>query len=534
MKVNYREKIKYNTDSEKHFINNTENPNSVCMAANIIICMVNFASLFVYNNVPPATDLTGRYAMTLYQDLSERLKEHIELGFYKPGDKLPSVRQLSQEHGVSISTVQEAYRQLEQEILVEARPKSGYFVVQKQRIDNLPSISRPPQRPLEVSQWEEVFNLLMIRDNANGVQLQHAMPDMTASTLKPLLKTLADLTKQNPALGLGYGDLRGSEELRTQLCRLAGASGCQLHPDDLVVTSGCQEALSVCLRAVTEPNDIIAIESPSFYGSMQAIKAANLKAMEIPTHPETGISLEALELALDQWPIKAILVTPTCNNPLGYTMSDDKKERLYRLAQSYDIAIIEDDIYGDIAYQFPRPRSIKSFDEDGRVLLCSSFSKTVAPGIRVGWIAPGRYRDKVTHIKYVSSSMCPTLPQLAIAKFIRLGGYDKHIRTMRQRYEKQRGHMLAAIKRYFPSNTRVSFPDGGFILWVELDKDIDSMKLVEQCRLEGVGFAPGPLFSATGKYRHCFRINFSEQGMEQREAAIKTLAQVLLKFQPVN
>ena len=464
--------------------------------------------------------------MTLYQKLAKRLREHIQHGFYKAGDKLPSVRQLAQEHNVSISTVQEAYRQLEQDQLVEAKPKSGYFVCQPKK-DNLPSTSRPPQRPLEVSQWEEVLNMLMIRGSLKGVQLQHAMPDMKAPTLKPLLKTLSDLSKQKPELGLSYADIRGAEELRSQLCRLAVASGCQLHPDDLVVTSGCQEAISVCLRAVTEPGDIIAIESPSFYGSMQAIKAANLKAMEIPTHPETGMSIEALELALDQWPIKAIFVTPTCNNPMGYTMPEERKEQLYKLAQNYDIAIIEDDIYGDISYQFPRPKTIKSFDTDGRVLLCSSFSKSIAPGIRVGWIAPGRYRDKVTHVKYVSSSMCPVFPQLAIAKFIRQGGYNKHIRQMRHNYEPQRDHLLKVIKAHFPSDTRVSFPDGSFILWVELNPKVDSMELVEKCRKEGVGFAPGPLFSATGKYRNCFRLNFSEQNTERREAAIKTLARII-------
>ena len=469
--------------------------------------------------------------MTLYQKLAKRLREHIQHDFYKQGDKLPSVRQLAQEHGVSISTVQEAYRQLEQDQLVEAKPKSGYFVCLRKK-DNLPSISRPPQRPLEVSQWEEVLNMLMNRGNKNGVQLQHAMPDMTTLTLKPLLKTLSDLTKHKPELGLGYGDVRGSEELREQLCRLTVASGCQLHPDDLVVTSGCQEALAVCLRAVSDPGDIVAIESPSFYGSMQAIKAANLKAMEIPTHPETGISLEALELALDQWPIKAIFVTPTCNNPMGYTMPEDRKEQLYKLAQSYDISIIEDDIYGDISFQFPRPKTIKSFDTDGRVLLCSSFSKSIAPGLRVGWIAPGRYRDKVTHIKYVSSSMCPVFPQLAIAKFIRQGGYRKHIQQMRQNYEQQRDHLLQVIKIHFPSDTRVSFPDGSFILWVELNSSIDSIKLVERCREVGVDFAPGPLFSATGKFRNSFRLNYSEKTMEKRENAIKTLAKIIRKLHP--
>ena len=470
--------------------------------------------------------------MSLYAELADRLREHIEHGFYKPGDKLPSVRQLATEHGVSISTVQEAYRTLETERLVEAKPKSGYFVPSQSHNDNLPHTSRPPQRPLDVSQWEQVLNLLSNRPANTRIQLQHAAPDMTVSTLTPLLKSLSDLHRQHPDWGLGYGDIRGHIELREQLSRLAVASGCQLHHDDVVVTSGCQEALSVCLRAVSAPGDIIAIESPCFYGAMQAIKAANLKALEIPTHPEHGISLEALQLALDQWPIKAILVTPTANNPLGYVMPEDKKQALYKLAQEYDIAIIEDDIYGDLTYEFPRPRAIKAFDEDGRVLLCSSFSKTVAPGMRVGWIAAGRYRDQVTHIKYVSSSMCPALSQIALAKFLRLGGYDRHIRKIRNTYATSRDQLLQAIKIHLPNATRVTCPAGGFVLWVEFPPEVDTTKLTEQAQEHGVAIASGSLFSATGKYRSCCRLNYSDQTAELRTEGIKIIAQLIRAEHP--
>lgn len=472
--------------------------------------------------------------MKLYEKLAATLREHIQQGLFQEGEKLPSVRQLSAQHEVSISTVQEAYRHLEMEDLVLAKAKSGYFVIAKSPVNKLPQTSCPPQRPLDVSQWEEVLRLLLTKDS-NAVQLQHAMPIMDTPSLKPLLKKISDLTRYHTHLSLPYGDIRGAFELREQIVRLALASGCQLHPDDLVVTSGCQEALSVCLRAVTEPGDIVAIESPSFYGSIQAIKAANLKAMEIPTHAETGLSLEALELALDQWPIKSILLTPTCNNPMGYSMPEAHKKRLYQLAQSYDIAIIEDDIYGDISYQYPRPRTIKSFDEDGRVLLCSAFSKSLAPGLRVGWIAPGRYRDKVTHIKYVSSSMCPTLPQLAIADFIQSGGYDRHLRRLHLQYKQNRDQLIKALNKYFPAQTCISFPKGGYILWVELPKQIDVVKLAQQSREAGVNIAAGPLFSATGKYRNCMRLNFSEQDSETREDAIRKLAYLINKqLDPVN
>ena len=464
--------------------------------------------------------------MKLYEKLAETLREHIQQGLFQAGDKLPSVRQLSAEHGVSISTVQEAYRHLEMESLVEARAKSGYFAMANTPSYKLPETSRPPQRPSDVSQWQEVLDLLLSTEEKvqGAIQLQHAMPIMDTPSLKPLLKKMVDLTRHNPQLSLPYGDVRGTPVLRKQIAKLAQASGCQLHPDDLVVTSGCQEALSVCLRAITEPGDIVAIESPSFYGSMQAIKGSNLKVMEIPTNPETGLSLEALELALDQWPIKAILLTPTCNNPMGYIMPEANKKRLYQLAQGYDIAIIEDDIYGDIAYQYPRPKTIKSFDEDGRVLLCSAFSKTLAPGLRVGWIAPGRYRDKVTHIKYVSSSMCPTLPQLAIADFIQSGGYDRHLRRVRLEYKQGRDSLIKALNKYFPADTCISFPEGGYLLWVELPKQLDAVKLARQSREVGINIAAGPIFSATGKYRHCMRLNFSEQDANSREDGIRKLA----------
>lgn len=465
--------------------------------------------------------------MSRYLHLASRLKEHIQMGYFVAGAKLPSVRQLAAEHGVSISTVQEAYRVLEQEGLVDAKAKSGYFVARaKERIAR-PKESKPPQRPMDVSLWEDVLAMLMGHGINACCEFQHAMPDMASSTLKPLLKNIYELNRHRPQDGMSYGHVQGEIGLREQLARLTATAGCQMDAEDFVVTSGCQEALSVCLRAVAKSGDVIAVESPGFYGAMQAIKAANLKALEIPTNSRDGMSIEALKLAIDQWPVKAILVTPTVNNPQGYVMPLRKKEALYQLAREYDIALIEDDIYGDIAFEYPRPKTIKSFDQDGRVLLCSSFSKTLAPGFRVGWIAPGRYRDKVTHIKYVSSSMCPTLPQLAIGNFIRQGGYDRHLRTMRQSYRKARDAMLKSIEQHFPAHTRVSFPEGGFILWVELPEQYDATKLAELAKQQGIILAPGQMFSATGKYRNCLRFNYIDRDLTTRLQSVATLGNIL-------
>lgn len=459
--------------------------------------------------------------MKLYEQLGQEIATRIDQGYYQTGDKLPSIRAMSEEHGVSISTVQEAYRQLEDSGLVESRPKSGYYVLGKSNMPKLPDISRPLQRPLDVTQWELVMELLCSHEKKDQVSLGVGVPDMTSSTLKPLGKIQADIAKRGMGDILGYDALRGTEEIRLQIARLSVDSGCRLHPDDIVVTTGCQEALSCAMRVLTKPGDIVAVDSPSFYGSMQSIEALGLKAMEIPTHPETGVSLEALELALEQWPIKVLQVIPICNNPLGYSMPDERKKALYQLAQRYDLTIIEDDIYGDLYYQYPRPRTLKSYDTDGRVLLCSSFTKTIAPGLRLGWIVPGRYGDLVMHMKYVSTASTARLPQLAVAEFIAQGGYERHLRKMRQQYKQGRDRMIEWVERYFPKGVRVSYPQGSFLLWVEFPEGLDSVELNRRLNLEGVTVAPGVLFSASGKYRNCIRLNYAKKPTREIEEAVK-------------
>ncbi|MCX7080593.1 MAG: PLP-dependent aminotransferase family protein, partial [Pseudomonas sp.] len=307
--------------------------------------------------------------MTLYVNLAELLGTRIEQGFYRPGDRLPSVRALSVEHGVSLSTVQQAYRMLEDSGLATPKPKSGYFVPVGRELPALPAVGRPAQRPVEISQWDQVLELIRAVPRKDVVQLGRGMPDITTPTMKPLLRGLARISRRQDMPGLYYDNIYGTLELREQLARLLLDSGCQLGASDLVITTGCHEALSTSIRATCEQGDIVAVDSPSFHGAMQTLKGLGMKALEIPTDPLTGISLDALELALEQWPIKAIQLTPNCNNPLGYIMPESRKRALLTLAQRFDVAIIEDDVYGELAYTYPRPRTIKSFDEDGRVLL---------------------------------------------------------------------------------------------------------------------------------------------------------------------
>jgi len=468
--------------------------------------------------------------MTLYVNLAELLGTRIEQGFYRPGDRLPSVRALSVEHGVSLSTVQQAYRVLEDNGLATPKPKSGYFVPVGRELPELPAIGRPAQRPVDISQWDQVLELIRAVPRKDVVQLGRGMPDITTPTMKPLLRNLARISRRQDMPGLYYDNIHGTLELREQIARLMLDSGSQLSASDLVVTTGCHEALSTSIRAICAPGDIVAVDSPSFHGAMQTLKGLGMKALEIPTDPISGISLDALELALEQWPIKVIQLTPNCNNPLGYIMPESRKRALLTLAQRFDVAIIEDDVYGELAYTYPRPRTIKSFDEDGRVLLCSSFSKTLAPGLRIGWVAPGRYLERVLHMKYISTGSTAPQPQIAIAEFLKAGHFEPHLRRMRTQYQRNRDVMIDWVTRYFPLGTRASRPQGSFMLWVELPESFDTLKLNRALHDQGVQIAVGSIFSASGKYRNCLRMNYAAKPTPQIEEAVRKVGALAIKL----
>lgn len=466
--------------------------------------------------------------MKLYESLAETLQKRIDQGFYPVGAKLPSVRLLSSEHQVSIATAQQALWLLEQQNWVEVRPKSGFYVKARKQPVQMPQVSRFTQYPVQVSQWNEVLQLLNGRFQDGVLNLGRGICDLNTTTLKPLQRLLADLAKDERILT--YDTLAGCQEAREQIAHLGLASGAVVHPENVITTTGCQEALSISLKALTKPGDVVAIESPSFYGLMQILNVLGLKALEIPTHPTDGISLDALELALDQWPIRAVVVISSFSNPLGGAMSDENKQRLLKLAQNYDLPIIEDDIYGELAYRQPRPRTIYSFDTEGRVILCSSFSKTLAVGLRVGWVLPGRYRERVLHMKYTGTASTVLLTQLAIAQFIEQGYYERHLRKMRLQYQAGRDAFVRQIEQAFPDETRVSFPQGGFMLWVEMPVSIDSIILGQRMAEQHIKIAPGGIFSASGKYRHCMRLNYARGTDPENLAALQQIGKEAKRY----
>jgi len=466
-------------------------------------------------------------AMTRYQHLANLLAERIEQGLYRHGEKLPSVRALSQEHGVSISTVQQAYQTLETLQLITPQPRSGYFIAPRKAQPPVPAMSRPVQRPVDVTHWDQILTMLDARHDKSIIPFGGGSPDITQPSLKPLWREMTRLVQHHASDIFSYDELAGRRELREQIARLMLDSEAVVSADDIIITSGCHAALAIALLAVCKPGDIVAIESPSFYGTMQLLRGFDIKAIEIPTDPQTGISVEALEMALEQWPIKGVILVPNCNNPLGFIMPDARKRAVLALAQRHDIVIFEDDVYGELANDYPRPRTIKSWDIDGRVLLCSSFTKTIAPGLRVGWIVPGRYHDRVLHMKYAATGTNVPTTQLAVAAFVREGHYHRHMRRMRQIYQSNMETYTCWLRQYFPCGICVTRPEGGFMLWVELPEMVDMVCVAKQlCELK-IQVAPGSLFSASGKYRNCLRVNCALPTTEKHREVMEKLGEAI-------
>ena len=465
-------------------------------------------------------------SLTLYARVADRLAREIREGLYAPGDRLPSVREAARRLSMSTSTVVEAYGQLLDRGLIESRPQSGYYVRSVAPAPDAPAMSRPRVAPTAVSVGEIAMEVVHASSDPKLVAFGSALPDLRLEAPRAVRRLMTSVARTFGTRALAYEIPPGYRDLRVQIARRGVDAGCAFAPDDVIVTSGCQEAVVLCLRAISSPGDTIAVESPTFYGTLQAIRSLGLRALEIPTHPETGISLESLEMAIEQFSIKGLVLTPQASNPLGCVMPDDRKVALLRMLQAHGVPLIEDDIYGDLVYASPRPRAIKSWDTEGQVLLCSSVSKTIAPGLRVGWAAPGRWLAQVSYLKLVSSMASATMPQLVVAEYLAHGGYDRHLRGARSAYRQSRDRLVDLVGKHFPRETRVTRPAGGFVAWLELPKAIDSVALYRRALEGGISIAPGPLFSAREKYRNFVRLNFAQGWDERTVGALTTLGRL--------
>lgn len=465
----------------------------------------------------------------LYIRLSENIEDKINKEVLKIGDKLPSVRIMQKEYGVSMSTVLQAYYNLESKGLIEARPQSGYYVRFSQKkmpaepLKSSPKIDTIGNSAEEI--LDEVYSNISDREKT-GFAL--GVPSFDLLPVSKLNKAITEAIRKMPHGGVGYESIQGNENLRRQIAKWSILWEGHLAPEDIITTTGCMDALSLSLAAVTQPGDTIAIESPCFFSIIQLAESMGLKIMELPTDPGTGVDPEALKKAISTHKLNAVVLMSNYSNPLGCSIPNEIKKEIVVLLEKHNIPLIEDDIYGDIYFTKNRSKSCKTYDESGLVLWCGSFSKTIAPGYRVGWVAPGKYREKIIRLKLYREVSSATLQQGALAIFLENGRYEHHLRKLRLTLQNNYMQYAKTISGNFPSGTRISRAQGGLFMWVELNKCADTYKLYKQAIKEGISIAPGRMFTLKDQFNNCMRLSYGMQWNPKVEEALKRLGELTL------
>lgn len=464
----------------------------------------------------------------LYDRVASILTGQIEDGALDVGERVPSLRKMSRRLNVSISTVMQAYANLEERGLIRSKPQSGYYVCPRHESEvSVPRKSKPRGKPRKVQLANTVETIFGYANRPGIVRLGVANPGLELLPVKALTRSLRKVSAAHLEDAVDYCMPPGETGLRRQIALRNADIDTMVDADDIVITNGATEALVVSLQAVAKPGDVIAVESPAYFSVLQTIQTLGMLALEIPTDSETGMCLDSLQGAIETNEVRAVVAVPNFHNPTGALMPDDTKKELVELLHHQGIPLIEDDVYGDLYFGERRPRTCQAFDHEGLVLTCSSFSKTLAPGYRVGWVMPGRFRSEVMQRKQLLSSGSAGITQLAVAEFLRSGGYDRHMVQLRRRYREQLTMLRESVAKYFPEGTRITRPRGGFVLWIQLPRGADSIDLYESALQHKIGVTPGSLFSATGKYRNFIRLCAGHPWSDAMENGVATLGDLV-------
>jgi DNA-binding transcriptional MocR family regulator len=458
----------------------------------------------------------------LYRRLADEIHALIDKGSIRAGHRLPSLRVTARQRQISIGTALEAYVLLENRGAIEARPKSGYYVRNPKPAKARSMAGSTPGPAVPVAEKDLTQHVIDLGLDPGYFPLGSAFPERDLLPLKKLAKVSAAVGRSDAGILGRYPMGVPYPPFVQELSRKYLRTGAAIPHDEFIITSCCSEALDLALAAVTNRGDVVAVESPAYFGFLRLLATRGLKAIEVPVDSNRGLSLEALTVALDTNDVKALVVTPNFHNPTGSCMPNSRKEQLYAILCDYDIPALEDDIYADLHFGSIRPKTLKAWDREGRVLLCSSLSKTLAPGLALGWIAAGRYTAKVDELKWSNS---PLFTQKIATQFLQ-EGYDRELRRLRANFKEQTAAVRAAVLTYFPPGTRVSEPAGGFVLWLELPPQVDSLQLRADALREKISTAPGPIFSARGEFRNYLRINCGLKWTGSFEKAVKTLGRL--------
>ncbi|WP_369788283.1 PLP-dependent aminotransferase family protein [Rouxiella sp. WC2420] len=466
--------------------------------------------------------------MTLprYQQLAQTLRRQIDAHVWLPGEKLPSLRESCKQSGLSLMTVLQAYQLLESQGTLVSRPQSGYYVAPSRPL-RLEHGSLHTAEQIDVN--DAIFDILKAGQDSDIVPFGSAFPDPTLFPQPKLARSLASAVRRMSPHSAIANLPPGNEDLRRSIAQRYALQGVEVTPDEIVITSGAMESLGLSLQVLTQPGDWVAIESPAFYGVLQGIERRKLKAVTIPMDMEQGIDLAALEQAMATYPIKACWLMSAFQNPQGCTMNPDKKRQLVDILIRNQVALIEDDVYAELYFNGDRPNPLKMSSYRQEILHCSSFSKCLAPGFRVGWVAAGNYASRIQRLQLMSTLSASVPVQLALADFLHQGSYDAHLRRLRRQLELRQNAMRSAVLNSFPPGTRLSKPTGGYFIWVELPGKMDATKIYQQALAKRISVAPGTMFAVDNRFSHCLRLNTSFEWNTRAENAVKTLSELVYK-----
>ena len=468
--------------------------------------------------------------MARYLEIAESFATLIGSDALRAGDAMPSVRGASSSHQVSKGTIVQAYAILELRGLIEARPRSGYYVQSRPPITRLAaSIGRKRPRLVEIDPSQRLQKILSGLVRTPAISLGSSFPSQALYPLKALNRALAVSGRRGGYVDT-FEDLQlGLPDLRRAIAQRYLKLGYSVPLDEIVITCGGMEAISLSLQTVTKPDDVIVIDSPMFFSGLHLIEHLGLRPIEMPVDPASGLNLASLSDTLKKYPVKACLLMTNCQNPLGFTMSEDKKRELLEILEKHRVPLVENDVYGELQFGYRHVRAAKAFDRSGSVLHCGSFTKSLAPGFKIGWVAGGRFRDHLLSKKFVTTLGTSVPPQKALAEYLRNNAYDRHLRQLRQQLMGQVNQMSAAIERYFPRHTSMTHPSGGYVIWVELPQACEAFSLFEQAASMEIGIAPGPIFSASRAYKNFIRLNCGYPWSPSLDKAVKSLGSAITR-----
>ncbi|MBB1370810.1 PLP-dependent aminotransferase family protein [Pseudoalteromonas sp. NZS127] len=464
----------------------------------------------------------------LYQQVIQLIRDMSAQQALLPSEKLPSLRKMASNLNISIPTVKQAYQALEDQGVIEAREKSGYFLKAVNMASSLPKRVKLSREPVIVNKQALIEQVYTAIHQAHVVPFGVANPVAAAPTDKALARNMRRVMTLAGSSAINYGPLDGYAPLKKQLIHRYLDFGIGINMDEMVITNGAQEALAIALKCVTKPGDVVAIESPCYHGIIELIESLGLKALEIPLCPDNGIWLNDLAQALNEHDIKACLFSTAISNPVGSFMPDENREQLVELVESHNVVLIEDDVYGDLYFTPKRGTPAIAYSKKGLVLSCSSFSKTAAPSYRVGWLIAGKFAGQARRYKRALSCSTSLINQWTLSEFVFSGEYDRNLKVLRQRLRTNKEHMRRCLQQAMPKGTRISDPQGGCVIWLDLGSEYDSQKLFLLALEVGISITPGLIFSASNKYKSCIRLSYGVQWSEQIEQAIVTLGKLTL------